>query len=210
MEFLTIQPPTNPKFTKFLVKNKEVRTDFFDYLDNYTLKSLSMCNKKIKKMVKLHKKKRNKKFDETTFEGKLSKLIYKTKRKPKRNVFKTSLFNLDYDVMIEPYEWLLLNETEADNSSLVEDLRGIIPSNMLKDYERYVYYNAELKKYLMVHRSFVDPQFALFHKSNARNDPFNNSGGESADKKLLEETDLELTNFNLDQNSMLERHRLLV
>lgn len=211
MEFLTIEPPTDPNFTKFLVKNKEVRSEFLEYLDEDTLNSLSMTNKKIKKMIKLHKRKANKEFDESTFEGKLSKLIHKAKRKPKKNVFKTSLFNLDYKVMIEPYDWILLNETEADNTSIIEDLRGIIPSNMLKEYERYVYYNAELKKYLMMHRSFVDPQFALFHKNNSRDHPFNNQDdGVSPDKNLLEETDLELTNFNLDANSMLERHRLLV
>lgn len=211
MQLQSIQPPTSPNFTKFLLKNKEARTDFFEYLDEYTLTSLSMTCKKIKKMIKLYKKKRNKTFDETTFEGKLAKIIHKTKRKPKSNIFKTSLFNLDYEVMIEPYDWILLNETEEDNSSLIGDLKGIIPTNMLKDYERYAYYNAELQKYLMVHRTFVDPSFALFYKNNSRNKPFEEDEKESSsDKKILEQTDLELTNFNLDQNSLLERHRLLV
>jgi hypothetical protein len=31
-----------------------------------------------------------------------------------------------------------------------------------------------------------------------------------SDGKILEENDLDLTNFNLDKNSMLERHRLLL
>lgn len=211
MEILGPEPFSSHDFTNFLVKQKEVRNDFLDFLDNETLLALSMTSKKIKKVIKLYEKRRNKIFDETTFEGKLSKLIHKTKKKPKKNIFKTSLFNLDYEIMIDPYDWLLLNDTEEENNSLIEDLKGIVPTNMLKDNERYVYYNSELKKYLMVHRSFVDPQFSLFYKNNARGQAFNSvAEDQSNDKVILEEADLDLANFNLDQNSMLERHRLLV
>jgi len=50
-------PPTKPKFTKFLLKNKEIRSNIFLNLNNESLNSLSQTNKKIKKMIKLHKKK---------------------------------------------------------------------------------------------------------------------------------------------------------
>jgi len=87
----------------------------------------------------------------------LSKLIHQMKRKPKGNIIRTSIFKVDYSVMVEPYDWVLLNETEEENTSLIEDLRGIIPTNMLRDFERFVYYNSDLKKYLMLHRTMVDP-----------------------------------------------------
>lgn len=116
--------------------------------------------------------------------------------------------------MIEPYDWVLLNETEEENTSLIEDLRGIIPTNMLRDFERFVYYNSDLKKYLMLHRTLVDPQYSIFHKNYSKIDPFSNAedGDDvvSIDKHILQQKDLDLSNFSLDPNSLLERHRLLV
>ena len=97
------------------------------------------------------------------------------KRKPKGNILRPSIFKMDYKVMIEPYDWVLLNETEEENTSLIEDLRGIVPTNMLRDFERFVYYSSELKKYIMLHRSIVDPQFSIFHRNFSKIDPFDQS-----------------------------------
>lgn len=161
----------------------------------------------------MHLKRKNKQFDETTFEGKLAKMIHQMKRKPKGNILRTSIFKVDYSVMVEPHDWVLLNETEEENASLIDDLRGIIPTNMLRDFERFVYYSSNLRKYIMVHRSIVDPQLGIFHKNFSKNDPFDQTDANDAteiDKKILAQQDLDLSNFSLDHNSLLERHRLLV
>ena len=146
-----LQVPITKDFLEFFTKEKEARIDFLDFLEGQDLEQLGKTNSKIQRIIKLHLKRKNKKFDETTFEGMLAKLIHQMKRKPKGNILRTSIFKIDYKVMVDPYDWVLLNETEEENNSLIEDLRGIIPTNMLRDFERFVYYSSELKKYLMLH-----------------------------------------------------------
>lgn len=70
------QVPVAKDFLEFFVKEKEARVDFLEFLEPEDLNQLGKTNTKIQKIIKLYLKRKNKKFDESTFDGVVSKFIH--------------------------------------------------------------------------------------------------------------------------------------
>lgn len=203
-------------FTKMLLKQKQARNILFNNLTKEDLLELSLTNKKIKRMVELYTKTPKNQENATqgtlTFESHISKLISKSKKKPKGNVLKTTIFNIDFAKMIAPHNWMLLNPTEELNKEIVTELSNLIPPRLIKDFSKFVYYSSDLKKYILVNRTIADYRQQIFYKLNQRSKDKEESFKDEEKEdmvKLTESKEFSIENFIGTKNGMMMRQRLL-
>jgi hypothetical protein len=196
-----------------LLKNKEIRSLLYSFLEPSERVELLCSSKLLKKAIKAEHKKREKWLNDDSFNGILMRMIFKSAKKPRRNVFKTKIFDINYEKMLEKYDWILLNSTEKENNEIMEDLKGIIPEKLMKGFKKFIFYSPELKKYLAVHRSFVDANMEIFRKINQRKREKLEEEDEDSEKtdfvKLAESEEFQVQNFLGIDNGMMIRQRLL-
>jgi len=121
------------------------------------------------------------------------------------------LFDLNYEKMIKKHDWILLNSTENENNEIIEDLKGIIPYKLMKNFEKFIFYSIELKKYLAIPRCLVDPKMEIFHKINQRKrNKLEDEKEEKSDfVKIAEKEEFSVENFMGLENGMMIRNRLI-
>lgn len=203
----------NSNFVKMMLKNKSSRATILDYLSKPDLEELSRVNKRLGKIVQIYVKNQLKFMNDASFDGILKRMITKSKQKPKRNIYKTNIFEIDFEKMVKPYNWMILNPNEELNKEVIEEISGIIPKKLTKDYSKLIFYCEELKKYLVVNRSLCDHKQEIFHKLNKREKDRMEIDEEEQDKldmiKLTESKEFALDNFMGSENGMLIRQRML-
>lgn len=208
-----IRGNSRPAFVKMMLKNKSSRARILDCLGKSDLQELAMANKKLKKIVQLYVKNQLKFMNDSSFDGILKRMISKSKQKPKRNIFKTTIFEIDFERMVKPYKWMILNPNEELNSLVIEEISGMIPKKLTKDYSKLIFYCEELKKYLVVNRSLCDHKQEIFHKLNKREKDKMEIDEEDQDRldmiQLTESKEFALDNFMGSDNGMLIRQRML-
>ena len=200
-----IQEIKSHSFFKFLRKQKKCRKLILNFLQENDLTQLKMTNKKIKKMVLISK--REKKLN--PFMNHLKDIINKSKNKPKGKIFKTSIFKLDAEV-VDQYEWILLNQTEAETNELYDTLSDLIPSKFTKTFSHSVFYNRKMRKYLVFNRSLTDPRTEMFYKFNIRTKEIDEESDSKRIQQIMDRPEFHISNFENLPNGYLLRHKLVL
>lgn len=216
---MILSPPKKSKrskqepFTRLLLKQKKSRMIIFNFLTKSDILELSLTKKKIQRMIDLYFKSQLRAINDSSFEGVLNQMILKAKKKPKNNIFKTTIFDIDYSKLIEPHTWMLLNPTEELNKSVLADLSFLIPPKLVKDYKRYIFYAPEIKKYIVINRTLSDERQQVFYKISKREENRNSLEEMEPEKKdmieLTQSKEFALENFMGSENGMMIRQRLL-
>ena len=214
LDDIEVSKGTLKDLTKLLLKQKALRSRIYDFLGPKDSEEIMVVNKKFKKIsIAELKKRKSQRAEPLTFDGILKKMISKSKKKPKRNVFKTKLYSINATKMIEPYKWVLLNPTEKDHHSLAEDLKGIIPAKFFKNFSKQIFYCPEIRKYIILNRGFTDAKMEIDYKlrQRAKEKLDSTAEAEKSDfQKVAESQELAIENFIGAENGMLMRQRLLL
>lgn len=202
-------------FTKLLMKNRKFRRTLVEMLSEPERARLSCCSKKLHKVLRVEQAAQSVTDSNKVqmFGNMIRKFVKKAEKKPdaESHYVKGNLFDLQVDV-VEKFSWVLLNPTEENNNQLMKDLPSLFPGKLLKDYSWYIYHSEELKKFIAVHRSLVDPTLEFFFKVNQRKRDGQLLEEDGAqDAKIMEEamSELSIEKFRGLNNGMAIRHKLL-
>lgn len=212
-----VEQPTavQESFTKLLMKNRKFRRNLVEMLSEQDRAKLSCCSKKLNKVLRVEQVSQSVTEGNKVqmFNNMIRKFIKKAEKKPDADshYVKGNLFDLSIEAL-EKFSWILLNPTEENNNQLMKDLPSLFPGKLLKDYSWYIYHSEELKKFIAVHRSLVDPTLEFFFKVNQRKrDEAENEQEGTQDAKIIEEamTEFSIEKFKGLNNGMAIRHKLL-